>query len=59
VIVVNTILIPNVEMARATLENLDFNTEIIQVQINRSRPMPWADRLEALNPVWIVTGMRK
>ena len=57
-IVINTVLIPNVETARATLEGLDFNTEIIQVQINRSRPMPWAERLEALNPVWIISGFR-
>jgi len=57
--VINTVLIPNVEAARATLEKLGFNTETIQVQINRSREMPWAERLEALNPVWIVTGMRK
>jgi len=57
-IVVNTVLIPNVETARATLENLGFTTEVIQVQINRSRPMPWADRLEALNPVWIISGFR-
>ena len=57
-IVVNTVLIPNVEAARATMEGLDFSTEIIQVQINRSRPMPWADRLEALNPVWIISGFR-
>jgi len=59
VMVINTVLIPNVETARATLEKLDFNTEIIQVQINRSRQMPWAERLEALNPVWIITGIRK
>jgi precorrin-6Y C5,15-methyltransferase (decarboxylating) len=59
VMVINTVLIPNVEAARATLEKLDFETEVIQVQINRSRQMPWAERLEALNPVWIVTGMRK
>ena len=58
VMVINTVLIPNVETARATLEKLGFNTEIIQVQINRSRQMPWAERLEALNPVWIVTGLR-
>ena len=57
--VINTVLIPNVETARAALEKLGFNTEVIQVQINRSRPMPWADRLEALNPVWIITGIRK
>jgi len=58
VMVINTVLIPNVEAARATLEKLGFNIEIIQVQINRSRQMPWAERLEALNPVWIVTGLR-
>jgi len=57
--VINTVLIPNVESARATLEKMDFETEVIQVQINRSRQMPWAERLEALNPVWIITGMRK
>jgi precorrin-6Y C5,15-methyltransferase (decarboxylating) len=56
--VINTVLIPNVETARATLEKLGFNTEIIQVQINRSRQMPWAERLEPLNPVWIISGFR-
>ena len=59
VMVINTVLIPNVETARTTLEKLDFNTEVIQIQINRSWQMPWAERLEALNPVWIITGMRK
>jgi len=59
VMVINTVLIPSVETARATLEKLQFKTELIQVQINRSRPMPWAARLEASNPVWIVTGIRK
>ena len=59
VMVINTVLIPNVETARTTLEKLDFNTEVIQIQINRSWQMPWAERLEALNPVWVITGMRK
>mgnify|MGYP001828676799 CR=1 FL=1 len=58
VMVINTVLIPNVETARATLENLEFTTEIIQVQINRSRQMPWALRMEAANPVWIIAGLR-
>ena len=58
VVVINTVLIPNAEAARATLDKLGFTTEVIQVQINRSRVMPWADRLEALNPVWIISGMR-
>ncbi len=56
--VINTVLIPNVDIARGTLEKLGFATEVIQAQINRSRQMPWAARLEALNPVWIISGFR-
>ena len=59
IIVVNTVLIPNVEVALTALKRLEFETEVIQVQINRSRKMPWAERLEAQNPVWIITGVRK
>ena len=59
VMVINTVLIPNVEAAWATLEKLDFETEVIQAQINRSRQMPWSARLEALNPVWIISGISK
>jgi precorrin-6Y C5,15-methyltransferase (decarboxylating) len=58
IIVINTVLIPNVGMALNTLKRLEFKTEVVQIQINRSREMPWAERLEAQNPVWIITGMR-
>jgi precorrin-6Y C5,15-methyltransferase (decarboxylating) len=57
-IVINTVLIPNLQVATATLSRLKFETEIIQVQINRSRQMPWAERLDAQNPVWIISGFR-
>jgi precorrin-6B C5,15-methyltransferase / cobalt-precorrin-6B C5,C15-methyltransferase len=58
-IVINTVLLPNVNTARDTLKALGFGIELIQVQIYRSQEMPWAERLEALNPVWIVTGRRR
>ena len=58
-IVINTVLMQNVQTAAETLETLDFKTSVVQVQISRSRNMPWGDRLEALNPVWIISGMRK
>jgi precorrin-6Y C5,15-methyltransferase (decarboxylating) len=58
-IVINTVLIPNLQAVIAALSRLKFETEVIQVQINRSRQMPWAERFEAQNPVWIVSGMRK
>jgi precorrin-6Y C5,15-methyltransferase (decarboxylating) len=48
-----------VNTARETLKALGFDTELIQVQIHRNHEMPWAERLEALNPVWIITGIRK
>ena len=57
-IVINTVLMPNLHMATDTLSRLKFETEVIQVQINRSRPMPWAERFDAQNPVWIITGSR-
>jgi len=58
-IIINTVLIPNLQVALTTLRQLKFETEAIQVQINRSRQMPWAQRFEAQSPVWIITGIRK
>jgi precorrin-6Y C5,15-methyltransferase (decarboxylating) len=56
--VINTVLIPNLQVAMTALSRLKFETEVIQVQINRSRQMPWAERFEAQNPVWIIAGSR-
>ena len=58
-VVVNTVLMRNLQTATEALRTLDFKTSMVQVQISRSQPMPWGDRLEAQNPVWIVSGMRK
>ena len=58
-VVVNTVLIENIQTATETLRALNFKTSKVQVQISRSRDMPWGDRLEAQNPVWIISGMRK
>ena len=58
-VVVNTVLMQNLQTAVEALRALDFKTSEIQVQVSRGREMPWGDRLEAQNPVWIITGMRK
>jgi precorrin-6Y C5,15-methyltransferase (decarboxylating) len=58
-IVINTVLIPNLDRAVDSLEALGYQADIVQVQINRSRRMPWGSRLQAENPVWIVTGTQK
>jgi precorrin-6B C5,15-methyltransferase / cobalt-precorrin-6B C5,C15-methyltransferase len=59
ILVVNTVLLKNLEAAAETLRQLGFRTEIVQVQILRGQDMPFSTRLEALNPVWIITGVRK
>lgn len=55
-IVINTVLLANVETAATTLKALGFDSEIVQVQVSRSRSMPFSWRFEPLNPVWIVCG---
>ena len=58
IVVVNTVLISSLEAASKELAGLGFDPAVVQVQINRSRDMPWGSRLEAENPVWIITGRR-
>ena len=58
-VVVNTVLIQNIQTATETLEALGFKINVVHVQISRSRAMPWGERLDPQNPVWIITGMRK
>ncbi|MBW1759002.1 MAG: precorrin-6y C5,15-methyltransferase (decarboxylating) subunit CbiE [Deltaproteobacteria bacterium] len=59
IMVINTVLIANIDTALGTLERIGFKTEIVQVQINRGRNMPWGKRLEAQNPVWIISGTKE
>jgi len=59
IMVINTVLIANVQVAMTTLNTCGFETDVIQVQVNRGQQMPWSERLEAQNPVWIISGIRK
>lgn len=58
IVVVNTVLLSSLERVGRELQRLGFEPSVVQVQINRSRTMPWGARLEAENPVWIVSGRR-
>jgi precorrin-6Y C5,15-methyltransferase (decarboxylating) len=58
VVVINTVLLQSVHDATAALQRLGFATEMVQVQIHRSESMPWSERLQAMNPVWIITACR-
>jgi precorrin-6Y C5,15-methyltransferase (decarboxylating) len=56
--VVNTVLLTNMTQSMKTLKTLGMKTDIVQVQINRGSEMPWGERLEAQNPVWIILASR-
>lgn len=58
IIVINTVLIQNMERAFTFLENRKFSPRMAQVQVSRSRAMPFGTRLESLNPVWIISGTK-
>ena len=57
-IVINTVVMESMETAVKTLKAHGFSPEMIQVQISRSKPMPYGNRLNALNPVWIISGSK-
>jgi precorrin-6Y C5,15-methyltransferase (decarboxylating) len=58
ILVVNTVLLASVAEALAALRQAGLNAQSVQIQVSRSRSMPWGERLEALNPVWIVWGTK-
>ena len=58
IVVVNTVLLTSVSQALETLKELGLRTDMVQVQINRGREMPWGERLDAQNPVWIISGLK-
>ncbi|BBO75984.1 precorrin-6Y-methylase [Desulfosarcina widdelii] len=58
VVVVNTVLADNLCRALDALKAADMSTEVVQLQVSRSKAMPWSRRFEALNPVWIISGTR-
>jgi len=58
IIVINTVLIDNLLTASRTLDTLGFRVDMVQIQVNRAAAMPFSHRLQAANPVWIITGNR-
>jgi len=56
VMVINTVLADNLCRALDALEAAGMSTEVVQLQVSRSKSMPWSRRFEAHNPVWIISG---
>lgn len=58
IVVINAVLLSSFETALNTLRLLHFETEYVQVQVNVGKKLEHDSRLEALNPVWVVSGHR-
>lgn len=59
IMVANTVLVDNLTRALDAMESGRMTTEVVQLQVNKSRAMPWSRRMEARNPVWIITGRKR
>ncbi|MBF0118605.1 MAG: precorrin-6y C5,15-methyltransferase (decarboxylating) subunit CbiE [Desulfobacterales bacterium] len=56
IIVINTVLISSLEISLKIFEELKYDTEVVQVQINRTKKMPESIRFESENPVFIISA---
>jgi precorrin-6B C5,15-methyltransferase / cobalt-precorrin-6B C5,C15-methyltransferase len=57
-VVATAALLETLEAARQVLAGAGWQVEVIQVQVSRSHPLAGGTALQALNPVWIITGSR-
>jgi len=58
-LVMNFVTIENLTTAIESLKNLDANWDMTQLQASRSQPILHMHRMQAENPVWIVSAQRK
>lgn len=59
IIVANIVLIQNMSRVMKQFESENLDVDVTQVQISRGVDMPNGKRFQALNPVWIITGLKK
>ena len=58
VVVVNTVLMDSLHDTVRCLRDQGFTTDVVQVQVSRSQPLGDSDRMQAMNPVWVIQGYR-
>ena len=57
-LVVTAALLETLETVRQVLREAGWDVEVVQLQVSRSHSLAGGTALQALNPVWIVTGVR-
>ncbi len=58
-VVITAALLETLTAARKALEQAGWEVEVVQIQVSRSHPLAGGTALQALNPVWIITGFAK
>lgn len=58
-LVMNFVTIENMATAIESLKTLDANWDMTQLQASRSQPILHMHRMQAENPVWVVSAQRK
>jgi len=58
VVVVNTVLMDSLHDTVRCLRDQGLTTDVVQVQVSRSQPLGDSDRMQAMNPVWVIQGFR-
>lgn len=58
VVVVNTVLLDSLNATLACFGSHGLTSDVVQVQVSRSRPLAGSARMEAMNPVWVIRGSR-
>jgi precorrin-6Y C5,15-methyltransferase (decarboxylating) len=57
-VVLTAALLETLETARAVLTAAGWELEVVQLQVSRSQPLAGGTFMQALNPVWIVSGYK-
>jgi precorrin-6Y C5,15-methyltransferase (decarboxylating) len=55
-VVVTAALLETLETARNLLTEAGWEVEVVQLQVSRAHPLAGGTFLQALNPVWVITG---
>jgi len=58
VVVINTVLMDSLHDTVRHLRSNGLETDVVQIQVSRSQPLADSDRMQAMNPVWIIRGHR-
>jgi precorrin-6B C5,15-methyltransferase / cobalt-precorrin-6B C5,C15-methyltransferase len=58
-VVATAALLETLETTRQVLAAADWQVEVVHLQVSRSHPLAGGTALQALNPVWIITGSMK